>query len=142
MKEKAFRWCMLIGAASLAGVAVFYFANYVVLAIALGNSGVQPFLQDSIRAMWLTFGCQSLLIAALYALVAWKPYAVSRAVVLLLGMLQLVEAILLFRFAGSGVIALLLLATTACVLLGAVLWPKALARTEPAAARAVPEEPR
>lgn len=142
MRDKAFRWCMLIGAAALAGVAVFYFVNYVVLAIALGNSGVQPFLQHSIRAMWLTFGCQSLLIAALYALVAWKPQAVSRAVVLLLGLLQLVEAILLFHFAGSGTIALLLVVTAVCVLLGAALWPKALMRTGPAAATATPDEPR
>lgn len=142
MRNKVFRWCMLIAAASLGGVAVFYFANYVVLAIALGNSGVQPFLQDSIRAMWLTFGCQALLIGALYALAAWKPRAVSRTVVVLLGLLQLVEAILLFHFAGSGTVALLLVATAVFVLLGALLWPPASSAAETAAATAVPDAPR
>ena len=62
MRVTSFRYCMLVGALALSGVALFYFINYAVLLdIALGNSGVKVSLQNSIRAMWLAFGCQALL---------------------------------------------------------------------------------
>jgi hypothetical protein len=126
MRLTGFRYCMLIGAVALAGVAIFYFANYVVLAIALGNNGLQPFLQQSVRALWLSFACQALLISLLYAVVAYRPHAVSREVIMILGMMQLVEAVLLLTFAGSMVAALLLVAAASFVLIGSVLWPKRL----------------
>jgi hypothetical protein len=126
VKIRSFRYCMLIGAIALGGVAIFYFANYVVLAIALANNGLEPFLKDSVRALWLAYACQSLLIALLYLLVAFKPHAVSREVIVLLGLLQLVEASLLFSFTGSMLVALLLVAAAVFVLAGAALWPKKL----------------
>lgn len=126
MRNSSFRYCMLIGAIALGGVAVFYFVNYVVLSIALTNNGLQPFLKDSVRALWLTFAFQALLIGLLYTLVAFRPHAVTREVIVLLGLLQLVEAVLLFSFAGNLWVALLLVAAATCVLLGAALWPKLL----------------
>jgi hypothetical protein len=124
MKLTSFRYCMLIGALALIGLALFYFSKYVVLAIALNNNDLQPDLEASIRAMWLAFACQALLIGALYALVAWKPHAVSREVIVILGMLQLVEAVLQSSFAGSGIVAILLSVAALFVLVGSVLWPK------------------
>jgi hypothetical protein len=128
MKLTSFRFCMLIGALALIGLALFYLSKYVVLAIALNNNDLQPDLEASIRAMWLAFACQALLIGALYALVAWKPHAVSREVIVILGMLQLVEAVLQSSFAGSGIVAILLSVAALFVLIGSVLWPK---RTPP-----------
>ncbi len=126
MKLASFRYCMIIGALALIGLALFYFIKYFVLSIALTNNGLQPDLQQSIRALWLAFACQALLIGLLYALVAWKPHAVSREVIVILGLLQLVEAALQLSFAGSGIAAGLLIAAALCVLLGSVLWPKRL----------------
>jgi hypothetical protein len=123
MRVTSFRYCMMIGALALMGLALFYFFSYVGLAIALSNNALQPFYKDSIRALWLAFGCQALLIAALYALVAWKPHAVSREVIVLFGLLQLVEAVLLFSFAGSAVAVALLSAAAIFVLIGSALWP-------------------
>jgi len=111
---------------ALAGLALFYLFRYVELSIALANNGLQPVLAQSIRALWLAFACQALLIGLLYAIVAWKPHAVSREVIIIFGLLQLVEGVLLFSFAGSGVAAGLLIVAAACVLLGSVLWPKRL----------------
>lgn len=126
MKLTSFRYCMTVGALALTGLSLFYFIKYVVLSIALANNGLQPELTQSIRALWLAFACQALLIGALYALVAWKPHAVSREVIVILGLLQLVEAVLQFSFAGSGVVAILLIVAALFVLLGSVLWPKRL----------------
>ena len=123
-RYRIFRGCMLVGAAALVTVALYYFINYVlVLDAALGNSSVRAGLQASIRALWLAFGFQAMLIGLLYALVAFRPPALSREVIVLLGMLQLLEAVLLFTFAGNLWMALLLVAAAAFVLVGAVLWP-------------------
>jgi hypothetical protein len=148
MRFKSFRFCMLVGAAALGAVALYYFVRYaVVLNIALDNSGVRPALQASIRALWLAFAFQALLIALLYALVAFRPRAVTREVIVLFGLLQLVEAVLLFAFSGGWWMAMLLVAVSVCVLLGAVLWPSALPPAAPAASppppatRSVPDAP-
>lgn len=157
MRFKAYRFCMLVGAAALIAVALYYFGRYaVVLSVALDNSGLGTSLLASIRALWLAFAFQALLIGLMYALVAFRPQAVSREVIVLLGLLQLVEAGLLFVFAGSLVMGLLLVAVAVCVMVGAVLWPSeemlAAQASVPAPAPAVaaeaeaatpdPEEPR
>ena len=137
MKEKSFRYCMLIGAAALGAVAIYYFVTYVGLAIALNNNGLQPGLKKSIQALWLTFASHGLLIALLYLLGAFRPRAVTREVIVLLGLIQLVEAVLLFSFSGNTISSLLLALAAAFVLIGALLWPKK-PELEPAPE---PEEP-
>jgi len=118
---------MLIGATALMGVAVYYFFNYFFrLAVALDNNHLEPFLDQSIRAQWLAFACHALLIALLYLVVAFKPHAVSREVIVLFGLLQLLECVLLFVFANSNVVAGLLTAAAVFVMLGAALWPRRL----------------
>lgn len=124
MKNKSFRYCMLVGATALGAVAIYYFAKYVELTIALGNNGLQLELRQSIESLWLAFACHGLLIALLYLLVAFKPHAVTREVIVLLGLIQLVEAILLFALAGSNVVVVLLVAASVFVLVGSMLWPR------------------
>jgi hypothetical protein len=147
MRSKSFRYCMLIGALALLGVAIYYFANYVTLAIALNNNNLQPSLNQSIRALWLAFACQNLLVGLLYVLVAYKPHTVSREVIVLLGLMQLVESMLLFVFSGSRIVAYLLIAASVFVMIGASMWPKKLpaagagpATPEPAAPARTPGE--
>jgi hypothetical protein len=115
---------MLVGAAALGVVAIYYFATYVELTIALGNNGLQLPLKQSIEALWLTFSSHALLIALLYLLVAYRPRAVSREVIVLLGLIQLVEAVLLFAFSGKVIASLLLAIAALFVLIGALLWPR------------------
>ena len=94
-------------------------------------------LDHSIRAQWLAFASQALLISLLYLLVAFKPHSVTREVIVLLGLLQMVECILLFAFSGSTVAAGLLIIASLFVLAGAALWPKKLP-AETATAKEVP----
>lgn len=139
MKTAGFRYCMLIGATAMLIVAVYYFFNYFFrLSVALDNNHLEAFLDQSIRAQWLAFACQALLIALLYVLVAFRPHAVTREVIVLLGLLQLAECGLLFVFANSTVAAWLLIVAAVLVLIGSTLWPKRL----PAAVTTVPTAPR
>jgi hypothetical protein len=138
MKNAGFHYCMLIGALALAGVALSYFLSYFFnLSVALDNNHLEVSLDHAVRAQWLAFACQSLLIALLYVMVAFKPHSVTREVIVLLGLLQLVECVLLFVFSGSNVAAGLLIAASVFVLAGAALWPKRLP-AEVAVAKEVP----
>jgi hypothetical protein len=144
MKNAGFHYSMLIGALSLAGVALYYFLSYFFnLDVALNNNSLEASLDHAVRAQWLAFACQSLLISLLYILVAFKPHSVTREVIVLLGLLQLVECVLLFVFSGSNVAAGLLIAASLFVLVGAALWPKKLSgEVPPAPATAAPSVPR
>lgn len=124
MKFTSFRYCMMISASALGAVSVYYFFKFMILHIALKNSGVTLDLQAPIRALWLSFACQGMLIAILYGVVAAKPHAVSREVIVLLGLLHLVESVLQFAFSGSKLVAALLIVTAVFVLVGSALWPK------------------
>jgi hypothetical protein len=137
MRNSSFRYCMLIGAAALLGVAIYYFVAYVPLIVALGSSGMKLHYQDAVRAQWLAFGVQSLLIAVLYIVVAFRPRAVTREVIVLLGLLQLAESLLLFTFAENRVAMSLLGVAAVFVLVGSVLWPRA---SEPPPAPDAPAE--
>lgn len=127
MKQKGFRFCMLVGAVALLSIAIFYFTTYMFrVSVALDNNDLEPFIENSVRGLWLCFGAQALLIGLLYLLVAFKPHTVSREVILLLGLGQLVEVVLLLMVADSKLVASLLAVASVFVLCGALMWPKKL----------------
>lgn len=124
MKITLYRYCMLIAAFALLAVAVFYFLTYAGVVAAVTRSlDMAPFYRNSIRGLWLTFASQSLLFALLYFLVASRPRSVSREVIVLCGLLQLVAAILIFYFARSTTAMYLLALAAVFVLIGSMLWP-------------------
>jgi hypothetical protein len=124
MKITLYRYSMLISAFALLALAIFYFITYAGVVAAVSEShDLSPFHRDSIRGLWLTFASQSLLFALLYFVVASKPRAVSREVIVICGLLQLVAAILIFYFAGSTTAMYLLAIAALFVLIGSALWP-------------------
>ncbi len=127
MKQKSFRFCMLASAVALLSIAIFYFTTYLFrVSVALDNNDLEPFIERSVRALWLCFASQALLIGLLYLLVAFRPHTVSREVIVLLGLGQLVEMVLLLVFADSRTVASLLAIASLFVLCGSLLWPKYL----------------
>jgi hypothetical protein len=129
MRATSFRYCMMIGAAALAGVALYYAVSYVGVSSALTQSLMVPFYQSSIRALWLAFCIQSLLLAMCFMAVAYRPQAISREIVVIFGLLQLVESVILFALASSTTVVVLLGIAALFVLLGTVLWPMHLTST-------------
>ncbi|MEP7312392.1 MAG: hypothetical protein ABI859_07405 [Pseudomonadota bacterium] len=123
MRGNLFKYSMLIGAFALLGVAAYYFTTYISLSIALKNSSLVPFYNQSIRAMWLGFCLQACLLGALYLLVAFRPHAISRPVIIICGLLPMVEAVLTFSYTGSFVAMWLLTIAALFVLLAALVWP-------------------
>jgi vacuolar-type H+-ATPase subunit I/STV1 len=124
MRSSTFKFCMLFAGVTLLAVATYFFVTYVGVKIALDNNGLRPFYQQSIRALWLTFGFQALLIGVLYFIVAYRPHAVTREVIVIFGLIQLVEGVLMLAFSGSWVAASLLGVAALCVLVAAMIWPE------------------
>lgn len=102
MRAAAYRWCLWVAAACLAVAALFQLASYLTASIAVANSGLEPGLQQSFRALWLGSALQSMLLALIFGVAGWRPGAVSRAVVLLCGLLPIASAALFFTLVGSG----------------------------------------
>jgi len=124
MKITLYRYSMLIAAFALLALSVFYFITYAGIVAAVGKSyEMSLFHRSSIQGLWLTFASQSLLFALLYFLVAARPRSVSREVIVICGLLQLIASILIFSFTGSTLAVYLLAGAALFVLIGSVLWP-------------------
>jgi hypothetical protein len=121
MKISLYRYSMLIAAFALLALSIFYFISYAQVVSAVVN--LSPFYRNSIQGLWLTFASQALLFALLYFLVAARPRSVSREVIVICGLLQLVASIMIFMFSGSMTMVYLLAGAALFVLIGSVLWP-------------------
>lgn len=136
VRETSFRWCMVIGAGALLGVAVYYLVTYVGLNIAVQNAGLTVFYQQTIRAMWIGYTLQASLFGMLFLVAAFRPHWISRPVLVICGLLPLAEAVLGMSYTGSYWLMLMLFCAAIFVLVGALLWPTRLV----AAAAAGPEQ--
>jgi hypothetical protein len=124
MRHAIFRFCLLFAGIALLGVAAYFFFSYIGLKIALDNNSLEMSYQQMIRALWLTFGAQALLIAALYFIAAYRAQSVTREVVVIFGLIQLIEGGLLVMFTESWLAAVLLGLAALGVLLAAIIWPQ------------------
>lgn len=124
MKISLYRYSMLIAAFALLALSIFYFITYAGIVDAVTKSnGMSTFYRNSIQGLWLTFASQALLFALLYFLVAARPSSVSREVIVICGLLQLVASVMIFLFSGSMLVVYLLAGAAMFVLIGSVLWP-------------------
>ncbi len=126
VRETSFRWCMVIGAAALLGVAIYYLVTYVGLNIAVQNAGLTVFYQQTIRAMWIGYTLQASLLGILFLIAAFRPHWISRPVLVICGLLPLAEAVLGMSFTGSYYLMMSLALAALFVLVGAALWPSRL----------------
>lgn len=122
--NKLFRISMLGAAIVIAGVATYFFGSYWAANIAISNSGLKPFFQDSSRAMWLGFCLQLAVIALVFFIAALRPQLLSRTIVLLLSLMPILATVMLFWFAASRVGSYFLAIGGALTLVGVLTWPK------------------
>ena len=138
VRNTSFRWCMLIGAGALLGVALYYGFGYIGLNIAVGNSGLKPFYQQTMRALWLGYCLQACLLGLLFTVAAVRPHWISRPLLVICGLLPLAEGVLALSFAGNYWLMILLFCAGLFILVGAALWPNPIVLAAPAAATPTP----
>lgn len=127
-RERFFRWCMFGAALIIGGVVIYFFSAYMVgLSIALSNSGLRPFYQESVRAMWLAFCAQLAILSIILLIAAFNPRGLSRRFVSLLAVMPLLAALLLFTFSAGSVSSyggIPLMVATILLALAALTWPQ------------------
>jgi len=121
--RRIFRWCMVGAALIIGGVAIYFAFAYVATSIALGNSGLKPFYQQSVRAMWLAFCAQLGLLAIVLLYVAARPRGISRQMVTVLAFMPMLSTVMLFWSAASRVGGVLLGVAALLMLVAAFTWP-------------------
>lgn len=122
--QRLFRVSMFGAAIVIAGVATYFFGSYWAANIAISNSGLKPFFQDSSRAMWLGFCAQLAIVALVFFVAALRPQLLSRSIVLLLSLMPILATVMLFWFAASRAGSYFLALGGLLTLIAVFVWPK------------------
>jgi hypothetical protein len=122
---KVSRWLLFGGAIVLFVVTLYHAAGYISASIAVNNSGLSPDLKQAFRALWLGMSLQALITALVVLIAAFRPWSVSRPVLLICALLPGLSAALLFSFRGNLVGASLLALGALLVIAGAALRGRA-----------------
>lgn len=130
--RRIFRGCMVGAALVIGGVAIYFAFAYVATSIAVGSSGLKPFYQQSVRAMWLAFCAQLGLLAVVLLYAAGRPRGISRQMVTVLALMPMLSTVMLFWFAASRIGGLFLGIAALLMLIAAFAWPTAPTEVEAA----------
>jgi hypothetical protein len=130
-------YLLFAGAAGLLLLAATHGAGYAAVILAIRNSGLTPWFQGAVRALWLGYALQLSVIALILATAGWKPGSVSRAVTILCGLLPLPTGLLLANAAGSAFATGAYLVVAVLTLAGALLVPRDVRQPRP---QPVPQE--
>ena len=134
IRNTSFRWCMVIGAVALLGVAGFYAFTYIGVSSVVRTANFTPFYAQTIRGLWIGYCLQAALLGLLFSVAAFRPHWISQPLLIICGLLPLAQAVLASSFTGSLAPMVLLFLASLFILLGAVLWPKAPVTPAPATA--------
>ncbi len=85
----------------LAAIGLVLAVAFVDADIAVSNTGLETWLKNAIKALWIGFLFQALVVAALFVLAAFRQEMLSPAALLAAGLLPLLSALLVFSFMGS-----------------------------------------
>ncbi len=94
-------------------------------AVLLAAANLPPFYAGSFKALWLADSSTLLTLAVTFALIAVRPAAASRPVVLLLALIPAATAGLVYCFVGSFLAAHLLMAAALAAFAAGLLFPTA-----------------
>jgi len=95
--------------------------NRALAAIAAAN--LQPFYGNSFKALWLSDSTTLFILAGVFALIAAKPSAATKPVVVLLALIPAAVAVLIYTFLGSFFAGHLLLAIAAFAFMASLKFP-------------------
>lgn len=89
-----------------------------------GAANLSAFFGNDFRTLWLADSATLLLLAALFALIAARPSAATRPVVLLLALIPAATGVLIYAFVGNFYAGHLLVGTAAVAFGAGLRLPK------------------
>ena len=121
LRPRAARILLLAAAVLLAAIGIVLAMAFVDADIAVSNTGLETWLKNAIRALWIGFLLQATVVAALFALAAFRQAMLSPAALLATGLLPLLSALLVFSYMGSYLGTLAVAVTGAAFIAGVLL---------------------
>ena len=97
LRHRAARILLLAAAVLLTAIGLVLAVAFVDGDIAVSNTGLETWLKNAIKALWIGFLLQALVVAALFVLAALRQEMLSPAA-LLAGLLPLLSALLVFVY--------------------------------------------
>ena len=101
LRHRAARILLLAAAVLLAAIGLVLAVAFGDADIAVSNTGLETWLKNAIKALWIGFLLQALVVAALFVLAAFRQEMLSPAALLAAGLPPLLSALLVFSFMGS-----------------------------------------
>jgi hypothetical protein len=87
------------------------------------KSDLPAFLANGFRTLWLMDSSVQIILAIVFALVAIRPTAATKPIVLLIALIPLATAVFIYHFIGNFIGGHLFLAGSLSAILGALLSP-------------------
>jgi hypothetical protein len=112
------RVVLTLAALFLAVGAVMHASAFNKIVSALADSNLVPFAANSLKVLWLADSATSLLLAAVFGLIAARPSAATRPVIVLLALIPAATAGLIYTFIGGFVGGHIMLAAAVAALIG------------------------
>jgi len=122
LRHRAARILLLAAAVLLTAIGLVLAVAFVDGDIAVSNTGLETWLKNAIKALWIGFLIQALVVAALFVLAALRQEMRSPAT-LLAGLLPLLSALLVFSFMGSYLGIFAVAVAGAALIAGVLLNP-------------------
>ena len=120
-RPRAARVLLLGAGVLLAAVGLVLAMAFVDADIAVSNTGLETWLKNAIRALWIAFLLQAFVVVALFVLTAFRQEMLSPAALLGTGLLPLLTALLIFSYMGTYLGAIAVAVAGAAFIAGVLL---------------------
>jgi hypothetical protein len=90
---------------------------------AVAKSDIDAFVGKGLKVLWLQDSTIAIVLAIVFATVAIRPFAASKTVIALLGLVPVITAVLAYHFIGNFVGGHIFLTAGIAAILGALLCP-------------------
>jgi hypothetical protein len=95
------------------------------MSAAVAKSDLIPFAAKSLRILWLEDSVVLLVLAATFGVLAARPFAATKLVIVLLALIPAATAALIYYFVGTFIAGHILLAAAIAAILGGFQYPAA-----------------
>jgi hypothetical protein len=124
MNSRIPRLLLATSAAIFAFGGAMHAIAYVAQALpSISGSNLSPFLRSELKVLWLADSATLLALAVVFGLIAAKPAAASKAVIMLLAIVPAAITALLYVFLGPFYAGHMLLAASAMVFAAGMIMP-------------------
>jgi|SRR5215813_10016725 len=118
------RILLAFSAVLLAIGASIHTAAFGKVSAAVSTSDLAPFFGKGLKVLWLQDSTIAIVLAIVFAIVVICPFAASRAVIVLLGLVPVITGTLVYLFIGNFIGGHIFLAAGSAAILGGLLSPR------------------